>query len=256
MNIYFEDGLYPIIRLKAGAIYDLTKIINSSARLNDYYSESKHKVIFTYGNVRGIERVLAEDNKKLKFLYFDFSADNSGILNIIDGFMHELVHNQRSDIVVIPMPCIEYYILKAKGKQFSDLGRYRDTRVYENNVTKRNPSYEKYCKAELAQYSEEFPRIIEVNLYVKDIPFTNELYQQIELFVPPKEDFYASVPPIDILKEKYDKFLNQLQLYQSLGYVNYDAKRLIQNIHDYLNLLSSYDWSKSVSQIQQSNFFK
>lgn len=122
-------------------------------------SEFEKVIIFSDGD-RNIRSKLAEYLEGNIIVYVDVVPDN---VHTIEAYKevedYVLSSNITDRVIVMPIPCIEYYVIKAfckfeydEVKSVIDKQNYRDILYSHRGRRLRVKSFEKYCKSVLNNY--------------------------------------------------------------------------------------------------------
>lgn len=109
---------------------------------------------FAGGN-RNIKNKLDEiyNSSESFIIYMDAVPDNEQTMRQIIQIVKYVKEKNYRDVYVIPIPCIEYYIIKAFGDRHNpeiqtvlSLGSYAESELNKKVYRGMCPSFEKYCK--------------------------------------------------------------------------------------------------------------
>lgn len=226
MDIEFEDGLHPwkytdvngkLIREKNLDVY-----ITISKYIQDYYKETLHNVIFAYGNNHLIENVLRNSVGNKIVAYLDLPMDNLDIVEKWCELLYHIMKSRRKNIVLVPIPCIEYCVCKSEGVDFCDMGLYRQGEFYENNVSKKRVTYEKYCKAVFSTLDPKIPKEVRLTDWVYNSGMAEKIVKSLPVYACNRtEGNFLSLREANIqISELLDRYVRQLKEYVENGYVS------------------------------------
>jgi hypothetical protein len=158
--MWFEDSLYPKMNTKQGGIieYDYTKLITLSGMLNTSYKNDSSVSVRFADSIRNIDDMIMDyveterDDRVL--LYMDCPVDNILAVEDVVSAVDAIVNYNLYNIIPILIPCIEYCAVVEFGDKekedyniVKDMELYRHTKTCQANVSKKNVSFERYCKA-------------------------------------------------------------------------------------------------------------
>ena len=156
MKLLFEDNPYSVTSqfIKAGYSIDIPEFTGSNSEL-----------------IKAWRRLYKEKNQHRGpiVLYIDVVPDNIALQDEYRQILQELARSNKTELAkwvfVIPIPCIEFYFIKAfmpqeeEAQVVLELGDYRATKLYQGQYRGRDckkfaKSFEKYCKVVLDRHPE------------------------------------------------------------------------------------------------------
>ena len=230
-NIVSEDSLHP--QIKSGNEYhvDYDRYIVISKVIENYYANLGHNVIFVDSSAN-IEGCIKNINEGI--VLFDLVYDNKITMERLNRLLSFIVSFNKN-IIVIPIPCIEWYFIKVFGKDselrdivlnFKD---YRDTDIYKFNMNHKKANNEKFCKAVFGELvdkrfhstcdAHEYNiSSIDEQLLCDSLPIINDIIKGVNYNL--KNQYYFHINKftyhdndVEIFKQHLSNYLSMLNLF-------------------------------------------
>lgn len=139
-------------------IFEDNKNVPISELISYVYGNTNIKVHFSGGN-RNLKAKLAEVyNEEDRYtIFFDLVPDNQTAINEYRKLSDYIGEKEYGNVTIIPIPCIEYYVLKVIGnrevreiEEVLNFGQYKSTDLCVNLLRGNCKNFEGFCKKVLA----------------------------------------------------------------------------------------------------------
>ena len=151
-----------------------------------------------------------------------------------------------NNVYIIPIPCIEFYVIQCFGRKCNDWniieqrGEYQNTDTYKYNMKNSNASFEKYCKAVASKIVPQKYRG-SVNVQDFNIPQKDciELLQSLPVYIRTKSVEYDSgVNIIDCITSQFKLLYKQYENYcKRQNFVKYNLLELQDRFNEYIKFI-------------------
>jgi hypothetical protein len=235
-QIVFEDSLHPKLNVDGRVILDKSRYVVLSRMLTKCYDNRKDITINFLNSIGNAQKYLNEyindDCTDRVIMFIDLPIDNEKSIRSFINIINIIVFSRLNNIVVVPIPCIEYCAINAFGDSTSedfdivhDLKLYKDTKTCKCNVNKYFVTFERYCKA---VFSKIVPNVYNGNIYADRFDDVISLEACMKLLHELPTYYATEEENIECIKSDYeqesrsmfDKILNQGKLYKCYGVRN------------------------------------
>lgn len=244
----FEDSLHPKLGVnKDGSIIlDHSRVIVISQMLNSYYKEPT--ILFLNSN-RNIIKYFSKlyDDANLYLVYLDVSVDNINTVLIYEQLLKMCIVNKLKGLIVVPIPCVEYYAIKCFGRQSEDysivcnISEYIHTKTCTCNMKQSRKSFEKYCKAVMSKI---VPQQYRGTVLKSDFKISKsdslKLLQSLPIYLRLDETHSDShVNLVECLNTQFQIILHQYEVFSLRSdFIEFDLSELERLYSEYIRYLS------------------
>lgn len=244
----FEDSLYPCKRLpNYEVICDKSKVIVLSQMLSSCYTSEKVK--FSNGIELLKHYLYSTDIDEGIIIFIDVVPDNANTLRNYEEVITYLSKTKDKEVIVVPIPCIEYYAIKGFAPDSKDKEiivnrlHYRDTNIAINNLSKKTATFEKFCKAAMSiLVSDKYYGVVSIDEFNINICDCLLLLKQLPLFCK-LEVVDADVIKADVMhivQKQHELLIDQYVRYSKDLSYQYDIDRLNSVFYNYLDFINSF----------------
>lgn len=250
-SLLFEDSRYIVIRGKDGETFiDKEKVIVLSEMLCRCYVNNNNSVLFSNGSelLKDVVNTLDDDT----LLYVDVVPDNIKTMSTYLRLMQHIVYRRMVNIYIIPIPCIEYFVIQGFGDECIEKSivvnreKYLDTKVAKHNLPLKCKTFEKFCKAVMSVIvPDRFQGSVLLNKFsIKQEESLKLLTQLLAFYEPDVKDFSMSKIHVkDIIREQYKLLIEQYQRYAESLVFEFDMKYLNEVFTSYIDLIEDVEIS-------------
>ena len=217
LEMMFEDSLHPQVKTNGLYTVDRNNVIVISQMLANFLSTDRVRVVFS-NSANNLENCILNGPKFDKLIvYYDLVYDNPKTVIKLTELLEVLCAEEMTNVAVVPIHCIEWHCIKCFGKE-SELKRivlncedYTGTQVFKYNMSKKNPSNEKFCKAAFGELlDKKFHGYCEKNEYSITGSEEKQLAYSLPLLFTRNTDC-VNVVARDVLKVRYAQFVKKLK---------------------------------------------
>lgn len=245
----FEDSLHPKLGVnKDGSIIlDHSRVIVISQMLNSCYKEPTILFLNSNRNIIKYFSKLYDDDANLYLVYLDVSVDNINTVLIYEQLLKMCIVNKLKGLIIVPIPCVEYYVIKCFGGQSEDysivcnISEYIHTKTCTCNMKQSRKSFEKYCKAVMSKIVPQQYRgtVLESDFKISKSDCL-KLLQSFPVYLRLDEVHSDShINLIECLNTQFQIILHQYGVYSSRSdFIEFDLLELKRLYSEYIKYLS------------------
>lgn len=236
---YFEDSLHPV-KSRNPLVYDEQKVIILSQMVKNFYERNESEIVFCNSNGLMMDEV--RKGKMAKLVFIDLPVDNNSVVDLYISMVKEIIE-YNMPVILIPIPCIEFYAVKAFSNRTEDVqimlkyGLYKNTHTFRNNMSPKKVSFERFCKS---LFSISVGQELRGSCLLSSYGISKELEDKLVTTMPAyykKGAKSEETRVISLISKMHNLFNEQLRVYNENGYINKSPESLVRANARYLEYL-------------------